>query len=158
MIYDHQGKPFRRFLRRLSPDEMVQAALVHKCNYWHADMKKLSMKEDRRKKRVEQEQWSSWEDDKAQLYMDTHDLRQKRLLETASDLAKASRPEHERETAEPNQDQDAVEGNFWQMPIEGKKKAIAKAKTAMREILENRLTNNPGHPPTRSEPVASLIY
>ena len=131
MIYDHQGKPFRRFLRRLSPDEMVQAALVHKCNYWHADMKKLSMKEDRRKKRVEQEQWSSWEDDKAQLYMDTHDLRQKRLLETASKLAKASRPEHDRETAELVPDQNVVGGDFWQMPIEGRKKAINKAKMAI---------------------------
>ena len=128
MIYDHQGKPFRRFLRRLTPDEMVQAAQVHKCRYWHADMQKLNMKEDRRKERIEQEQWGTREDDKAQLYMDAHDMRQKRLLETASDLAKASRTEHDRETAEPKQDQDAVEGNFWQMPAEGKRKAIAKAK------------------------------
>ena len=133
MIYDAQGKPFRRFLRRLTPDEMVQAALVHKCQYWHADIKKLAMKEERRKESVEREQWGTWEDDKAQLYMDTHDMRQKRLLETASDLVKASRTENHRETAEPKQDQNAVEGNFWQMPAEGKKKAIAKAKTAIRD-------------------------
>ena len=155
MIYDHQGKPFRRFLRRLTPDEMVQAALVHKCKYWHADMKKLNMKEDRRKERIEKEQWGTWEDDKAQLYMDTHDMRQKRLLETASDLAKASRAEHDRETAEPKQDQDAVEGNFWQMPADNKRKAIAKAKTAIREVLVDKLANNPGHPSTGSGPTGA---
>ncbi len=148
MIYDHQNKSFRRFLRRLTPDEMVQAALVQKCNYWHADMKKLNTKEDRRKDRIEKEQWGTWEDDKAQLYMDTHDIRQKRLLETASGLAKASRAEHDRETAESKQDQDALEGNFWQMPADGKRKAIAKAKTAITEKLMNQLVNHPGQSST----------
>ena len=57
MIYDQKGKPFRRFLRCLSPDELVQAAQVHKCRYWHADLKKLTMKEERRKERVEKDQW-----------------------------------------------------------------------------------------------------
>ena len=148
MIYDHQGKPFRRFLRRLTPDEMVQAALVHKCKYWHADMKKLNMKEDRRKERIEKEQWGTWENDKAQLFMDTHDMGQKRLLETASDLVKASRDEHDRETAEPKQDQDAVEGNFWQIPADGKRKAIAEARTAITEVLVNQLVNPPGQSST----------
>ena len=75
--------------------------------------------------------------------MDAHDLRQKRLLETASDLAKASRPEHDRETAEPMPVQDAVEGDFWQMPIEGRKKAINKAKMASYEDMMNRSLSDP---------------
>ena len=91
MIYDHQGTSFRRFLRRLTPDEMVQAALVHKCQYWHADMKKLAMKGDRRKEHFEKEQWGTWEDDKAQLYMDMHDMRQQQTV--AASLA--SQNEHD---------------------------------------------------------------
>ena len=75
-------------------------------------------------------------------------MRQKRLLETASDLAKASRHEHDRETAEPMPKQDAVEGDFWQMPIEGRKKAINKAKMAIREEMMNRITGHPGQSPT----------
>ena len=97
-------------------------------------MTKLATKEERRRKKVEKEQWSSWDDDKPQLYMDTHDLRQKRLLETASDLAKASCPEHERETVEHVPDPNVVGGDFWQMPIEGRKKATNKAKMAIYEV------------------------
>ena len=144
MIYDRQSKTYRRFLRRLTPDEMVQAALVHKCQYWHADMRKLAIKKDLRKEKIEKEQWSTWEDDKAQLYMDTHDMRQKRLLKTASDLGKASRAEHDRDTVEPEQDQVAAEGDFWQMSAKDKRKAIAKAKAAVKEELMTRLENPPG--------------
>ena len=100
MIYNCKTKTYQQILRRLTPDEMVQAAHEHECKYWHPKMAKLAAKDETRKKKVEKEQWNSWEDDKAQLYMDTHDLRQKRLLETAADLAKASSPEHERETVE----------------------------------------------------------
>ena len=112
MIYDRQSKSYRRFLRRLTPDEMVHAALVHKCQYWHADMKKLAMKEDRRKEKIEKEQWDTWEDDKAQLYMDMYDMRQQR---TVSNLATESQVEQDEETAEPMQDQVVAKGNFWQM-------------------------------------------
>ena len=148
MIYDQTGKPFRRFLRRLSPDELVQAAQVHKCRYWHADLKKLTMKEERRKERVEKDQWGTWEDDKAQLYMDTHDMSQKHLLETASDLAKASCDEDDRETPELMPMIDVVEECFWQMPIEGRKKAIHKAKMAIHEEMMSRITSHPGQPAT----------
>ena len=134
MIYNCKSKTYQKILRRLTPEEMVRAAHAHKCQYWHADMAKLATKEERRKKKVEKEQWSSWEDDKPQLYMDTHDLRQKRLLETAADPAKASCPEHERETAERVPNPNVVEGDFWQMPIEGRKKAINKAKMAMSNV------------------------
>ena len=109
---------------------MVHAALVHKCQYWHADMKKLAMKEDRRKEKIVKEQWGTWEDDKAQLYMDMHDMRQQR---TVLDLATASQPEQNEGTAEHVQDQVAAEGNFWQMSANDKKKTIAKAKAAIRE-------------------------
>ena len=78
MIYNCKSKTYTKFLRRLTPDELVQAAHEHECKYWHPKMAKLAAKEETRKKKVEKEQWSSWEDDKAQLYMDTHDFRQKR--------------------------------------------------------------------------------
>ena len=76
MIYDRQSKYYRRFLRRLTSDEMVHAALVHKCQYWHADMKKLATKEDRRKEGFGKEQWGAWKVDKARLYVGVRDARQ----------------------------------------------------------------------------------
>ena len=152
MIYNCKSKTYQKILRRLTPEEMVRAAHEHKCKYWHPDMTKLAIKEERRKKKVEKEQWSSWDDDKAQLYMDTHDFRQKRLLETATDLAKASCPEHERETVEHVPDPNVVGGDFWQMPIEGRKKAINKAKMAIREDMMSRMLRDPDHSPIGPEP------
>ena len=67
MIYDRQSKSFRRFLRPSTHDELVQVSLLQKCQYWHADMKKLVEREDRRKEKIEKEQWGTWEVDKAQL-------------------------------------------------------------------------------------------
>ena len=118
MIYDHQGKSFRRFLRRLTPDEMVQAALVH----WHADMQKLAMKENRRKDKIEKEQWGTWEVDKAQLYMDMYDMRHQRTVPAPSSNSKMEHEDQPAEPSEPIQGQIAAEGNFWQMSEKDKKK------------------------------------
>ena len=149
MIYDRQSKSFRRFLRRLTPDEIVQAALVYKCQYWHADMQKLAMKENRRKDKIEKEQWGTWEVDKAQLYMDMYDMRQQR---TVSTLSTNSQVEQEDKPAEPIQDQIAAEGDFLQMSRNDKKKMIAEAKAAIREELLNQLVNHPGQSSTRWAP------
>ena len=127
---------------------MVQAALVHKCQYWHADMKKLAMKGDRRKENIENEQWGTWEDDKAQLYMDMHDMRQQQTVAASS----ASQNEHDEKHDEPAQDQIAAEGNFWQMSATDKRKTIAKAKAAIKEELMNQLENHPGQSSTKWEP------
>ena len=112
MIYDRQSKSFRRFLRPLTPDEMVQAALFHKCQYWHADMQKLAMMEDRRKEKIEKEQWGTWEVDKAQLYMDMYDMRQQRTVSTLSTNSQVEQENKPAEPSEPIQDQIAAEGDF----------------------------------------------
>ena len=114
MIYDHQGKFFRRFLRRLTPDEMVQAALVHKCHQWHADMNKLAMIENRRKDKIEKEQWGTWEVDKAQLYMDMYDMRHQRTVPAPSTNSQMEHEDKPAELSDPNQGQVAAEGHFWQ--------------------------------------------
>ena len=152
MIYDRQSKSFRRFLRPLTPDDMVQAALFHKCQYWHADMQKLAMKEHRRKDKIEKEQWGTWEVDKAQLYMDMYDMRQQRTVSTLSTNSQVEQEDKPAEPSEPIQGQIAAEGDFWQMSRNHKKKMIAEAKAAIREELLNQLENHPGQSSTRWAP------
>ena len=48
-----------------------------------------------------------------------------------------------------------MEGNFWLMPADDQRKAIAKAKPAMREVLVNQLASNSGHPSTGSGPTGA---
>ena len=48
--------------------------------------------------------------------------------------------------------QGAVEGDFWQMPIEGRKKAINKAKMAIYEDMMSRMLRDPDHSPIGPEP------
>ena len=130
MIYNCKSKTYTKFLRRFTPDELVQAARAHECKHWHPKMAKLVAKEETRRAKVEKEQWGSWDDDKAQLYMDTYDLHQKRMLETANALGKPISLPSDEEIPEHMPAIDIVEERFWQMPIEGRKKAINNAKMA----------------------------
>ncbi len=84
MLYDHQSKFYRRFLRPLTLTKWFKQLFFHKCQFWHVDMQKLAKKEDRRKEKIEKEQWGTWEVDKAQLYMDMYDMRQQRTASTPS--------------------------------------------------------------------------
>ena len=45
-------------------------------------------------------------------------------------------------------DPNVVGGDFWQMPIEGRKKAIHKAKMAVHEEMMSRIISHPGQPVT----------
>ena len=155
MIYNCKSKTYTKFLRRLTPDELVQAARAHECKHWHPKMAKLVAKEETRRAKVEKEQWSSWEDDKAHLYMDTYDLHQKRMLETANALGKPISLPSDEETLEYVPDPSVVGGDFWQLPLEGRKKAINKAKMAMRENLMSRLLRDPVRSPIGPEPRAA---
>ena len=128
MIYNCKSKTYTKFLRRLTPDELVQAARAHECTHWHPKMAKLVAKEETRRAKVENEQWGNWNEDKPQVYMDTYDLHQRRMLETAEAMGKPiSLPSDER-TLEYEPDPSVVGGNFWQLSREDRKKAILKGK------------------------------
>ena len=128
MIYDRQSGSYRRFLRPLTSDEIVQASLWHKCQYWHADMQKLVKKEDRRKEKIEKEQWGTWEVDKAQLYMDMYDMRQQRTASSPSTSLQLEQEDKPAEPSEPVQGQIAAEGDFLRWSIQDKKGMLAEAK------------------------------
>ena len=112
MIYDQKSKVFRKFLRALTADELVtQAARIYACKHHHPILTekqaaKSCEKEATRMKRIEETHWSSWEDDKPQLYMDAYDLRQQRLAQSQ---------------AQPDSD---PSGSTWQMSEEDKKEKI----------------------------------
>ena len=152
MIYDRQSKSYRRFLRPLTHDELVQVSLLQKFQYWHADMKKLVEREDRRKEKIEKEQWGTWEVDKAQLYMDMYDMRHRRTVPAPSTNSQMEHEDQPAEPSEPIQGQIAAEGNFWQMSESNKKKMFTEAKTAIREELLSQLENHPGQSSTKWEP------
>ena len=151
MIYDRKSKSYRRFLRPLTPDEIVQASLWHKCQYWHADMQKL-VKRIAVRKRSKKEQWSTWEVDKAQLYMDMYDMRQHRTASTLSTNSQIEQEDKLAEPSEPVQGQIAAEGDFLRWSIKDKKRMLAEAKTAIREHLTNQILNHPGQSSSRWAP------
>ena len=82
MIYDHQSKTYRRFLRPLTSAEIFEASLRH-------DVQKRVKKETRLREKIEEKQWSTWKVDKAQLYMDMYDMRQRRTASTLSTNSQA---------------------------------------------------------------------
>ena len=85
-------------------------------------------------KRIEETQWSSWEDDKPQLYMDAYDLRQQRLAQSQVPV-----------DPDPH-------GAFWQLSDEDKKERIQKGKRILREHFEARLMAESGTQPIGNEP------
>ena len=107
-------------------------------------MQKLVKKEDRRKEKIEKEQWSTWEVDKAQLYMDMYDMRQHRTASTLSTNSQVEQEDKLAEPSEPVQGQIAAEGDFLRWSIKDKKGMLAEAKTAIRERLMNQILNHPG--------------
>ena len=157
MIYNCKSKTFKKFLRQLTPDELVQAASAHECKHWHPKlsdekMAKLVAKEETRRAKVEKEQWGSWSEDKPQLYMDTYDLHQRRMLETANALGRPISLPSDEGAPEYEPDPSVVGGGFWQLSREDRKKAILKGKKAIYEDLKSRLLRDPSTSPIGPEP------
>ena len=115
-----------------------------------AQAEKFFAKEATRREMIEKEQWSSWEDDLPQLYMDTSDLRQQRTLNTLIQGQPVHNPSEENEVARGPDLSDQL-GEFWQMSKEDKKKAILKSKMVMREHLVNRMMSDPRTSPIGPE-------
>ena len=140
MIYDQKSKVFRKFLRALTADELVtQAARIYACKHHHPILTekqaaKFYEKEATRMKRIEETHWSSWEDDKPQLYMDAYDLRQQRLAQSQAQT-----------DSDPS-------GSTWQMSEEDKKEKIQKGKRILREHFEARQMAECGIQPIGNEP------
>ena len=117
--------------------EIFQASLRH-------DVQKRVKKETRLREKVEEKQWSTWEIDKAQLYMDMYDMRQRRTASTLSTNSQAEKENKLVEPAEPVQGQIAAEGDFLRRSATGNKEMLAKAKTAIMEQLINQILDYPG--------------
>ena len=93
-------------------------------------MNKLAMIENRRKDKIEKEQWGTWEVDKAQLYMDMYDMRQQRTVPAPSTNSQMEHEDKPAELSDPNQGQVAAEGNVWQTSENDNKRSIIEAKAA----------------------------
>ena len=120
MIYEQKSKVFRKFLRALTADELVmQTARIfterQAAKFYHNEP---CEKEATRMKRIEETQWSSWEEDKPQLHMDAYDLRQQRLAQSQAQT-----------DSDPS-------GSTWQMSKEDRKEKIQKGKRILREHRE----------------------
>ena len=157
MIYDQNSKIFRRFLRSLTMEELVtKATKLHACKHHHpvlteSQAARFFEREATRKKKIEKEQWSSWEDDMPQLYMNMHDLRQQRMAQTliqgqpvkdaSSDNEVDNHPDHHEQF-----------GAFWQLSAEDRKQKILNGKRVLREHLEARLMSDSRTSPIGPEP------
>ena len=157
MIYDQNSRVFKKFLRPLTVEELVSnAARLHACKHPHPVLTERQAArfyeiEATRRMRIEKKQWSSWEDDKPQLYMDAYDLRQQRMAQTliqgqpvqdaSGGNAVANHPDH-----------DAQLGAFWQLSEEDRKLKIQKGKRILREHLEARMMAECGTSSIRPEP------
>ena len=156
MIYDQKSKIFTKFLRSLIMDELVtKAARLHACKHHHPVLTERQAArfyeiEATRRKRIEKTQWSSWEDDKPQLYMDTHDFRQQRMAQSLIQGQPVHDPSGDSEVAT-QLDQEPL-GAFWQLSEEDKKLKIQKGKRILREQFEARLMAECGTRPIGPEP------
>ena len=157
MIYDPKSKIFRTFLRPLTMEELVtKAAKLHACKHPHPVLTEKQAArffeiEATRRMRIEREQWSSWEDDKPQLYMDTYDLRQQRMTSTLIQGQPAHNSSDDNEVALKPDLPDQL-GAFWQLSAEDRKQKILKGKRILREHLEARLMAECGASSIRPEP------
>ena len=125
MIYNCNSKTFKKFLRPLTKDEIVQAASMHACKHWHPKLSrekaaKFFAKEATRRAKVEKEQWSNWEEDKPQLYMDTYDLHHKRTLANMMILGQPVTKSNDESDLEYEPDPNVDVGDSWQPSIEDK--------------------------------------
>ena len=134
MIYDKRSKVFKRFLRALTAEELVMQAVRTLNERQAARFCDQSEKEETRMKRHEEAHWSSWENDKPQLYIDTYDFRQQRLAQSQAPGDSDSR------------------GSFWQLSDEDKRERIQKGKRILREQFEARLMAECGIQPIDNEP------
>ena len=156
MIYDQKSKVFRKFLRALTADELVtHAARLHACKHHHPILTERQAArfyelEATRRKKIEETQWSSWEDDKPQLYMDTYDLRQQRIAQSMIQGQPVHHSSGDDEVAT-QPDQDPL-GAFWQLSEEDKKQKIQNGKSILREQFEARLMAESGTRPIGPEP------
>ena len=156
MIYDRKSKVFRKFLRALTTDELVTyAARLHACKHHHPILTERQAArfyelEATRRMRIEKTQWSSWDDDKPQLYMDTYDLRQQRIAQSMIQGQPVRHPCGGSEVVTPT-DPDPL-GAFWQLSDEDKKQKIQKGKRILREHFEARLMAESGTQPIGNEP------
>ena len=133
MIYNHQSKSYRRFLRPLTSAENFQASL-------RRDVQKRVEKEARFREKTENEQWGTWEADKAQLYMDMYDMRQ---LRTASTPQTNSQGE---QANKPVQGQSTAKEDSLRQPAKARKDMITETKAVIRKHLMNQILNHPGQP------------
>ena len=130
MIYDQNSKIFKKFLRPFTMTELVtKAAKLHACKHRHpvlteAQAEKFFAKEATRRAKIEKEQWSSWEDELPQLYMDTYDLRQQRTMKTLIQGQPVHNSSEENEVAREPDLSDQV-GDSWQLPMGAKKGATS---------------------------------
>ena len=156
MIYDQKSKVFRKFLRALTEDELVtNAARLHACKHPHPILTERQAArfyelEATRRMQIEKTQWSSWEDDKPQLYMDAYDLRQQRIAQSKI-LGQPVHDHHGSNEVETPTDPDSL-GPFWQLSDEDKKQKIQKGKRILREHFEARLMAESGTQPIGIEP------
>ena len=155
MIYNQKSKIFRKFLRALTADELViHAARLHACKHHHPILterqaSRFMQKEATRRKKIEETQWSSWEDDKPQLYMDAYDLRQQRIAQSMIQ----GRPENHSSgdnVVETPGDSDPY-GSFWQLSDEDEKQRIQKDRI-WRERSKTRPWAKSGNEKINNEP------
>ena len=121
----------------MTSSEIFQASLRH-------DVQKRVKKETRLREKIEEKNRCTWEVDKAQLYMDMYDMRQRRTASTLSTNSQAEQENKLVEPSEPVQGQIAAEGDFLRRSANDKKEMLAKAKTAIREHLMNQILDYPG--------------
>ena len=134
MIYDKKSKVFRKFLRALTANELVMQTVRTFNERQVARFCEQREKEETRMKRIEETHWSSWEDDKPQLYMDAYDLRQQRLAQSKAHI-----------DSDPS-------SSTWQMSAEEKEEKIQKGKRILREHFEARQMAECGIQPIGNEP------
>ena len=155
MIYDQKSKVFRKFLRALTADELVtHAARLHAYKHHHpilteSQASRFMEKEATRRKKIEETQWSSWEDGMPQLYMVTHDLRQRRIAQSEIQGQPVNHSSGDNVVETPV-DPDSL-GPFWQLSDEDKKQRIQKGKGILREQFEARLMAESGTQPIGNE-------
>ena len=85
--------------------------------------------------KIEKKQWSRWEDDKPQLYMEVYDLRQQRMAQSKTQGQPVLDQRGSNVVVTPT-DPDPL-GLFWQLSDEDKKLKIQKGKRILREPLGN---------------------
>ena len=157
MIYDQDSKIFKKFLRPLTMEELViKAAELHACKHPHPVLNERQAAqffglEATRRLKIEKKQWSSWVNEKPQLYMEAYDLRQQRMAQTLIKGQPVQGASGDNEVAN-NPDHHEQLGAFWQLSEEDRKQKILKGKRILREHSEARLMAECGTSSIRPEP------